>query len=583
MRRTRRRLANSIPGTLTLLLLVVLVPVVLVQAAAFLNWYEVRRESELQNNLELAHAVEGAFLELVNDVVHQELAIGVVFTAPAAVRAELTDQLLGSLAVERPTVRAYAWLSPQGRVLASSEPAAVGINLADRSYVRQVVGGQATAVSDLVRDRLLGQPVIVVARGVRDRAGALQGIAIAVINADRLISSLHFAQEPHGTVFITDRRGMLVYINPPRPLTWQERNRLPHDPELQRALRGETVSGTFYSPSDRHVHLTALVPVSPLGYVAGASNLESETIAPIRASVVGNFLVLLLVAAVAFGLAVYLSRGMTVPLRRLERYAARVGRGEYGTVESGGPVELQELATAFNRMAAELRRREEQRDLYLNAISHDLRTPLTIIHGHAQVLAGQLREAGLSGPPLFSVEAIQAGVRRLNLMIDDLLDSARMEAGNLELEREAVRLQDFVPRLLAEAGPAWQAERVVTELPANLPAVWADPRRLERVFMNLLTNALKYSPRETVVTVGAHREGEEVLTSITDRGVGMSAEDLPHVFEQYYRAAGARGTEGVGLGLYITRALVEAHGGHIRVESQVGVGSTFSFTLPIAD
>ncbi len=127
-----------------------------------------------------------------------------------------------------------------------------------------------------------------------------------------------------------------------------------------------------------------------------------------------------------------------------------------------------------------------------------------------------------------------------------------------------------------------EVERIRVEIPADLPPVDADPNRLERILLNLFINSLKYGKPGTEVVVRARRTGREMEISVIDRGVGIAPEDLPHVFERFFRARGARKTEGLGMGLYITRLLIEAHGARIWAESEPGKGSTFSFTLPLA-
>ena len=168
----------------------------------------------------------------------------------------------------------------------------------------------------------------------------------------------------------------------------------------------------------------------------------------------------------------------------------------------------------------------------------------------------------------------------MNGMIQDLVDSARAEAGKLQLQREAVDLCAYLTDFLARLRLSLEVERIIIEVPGDVPPVSADYARLDRIFTNIITNALKYSSPDTPITVRAQRQGDMVLVAIIDRGRGIAPEDVPHLFERFYRAKREHGTEGIGLGLYITRTLVEAHGGHIRVESQIGKGSTFSFTLP---
>ncbi len=226
---------------------------------------------------------------------------------------------------------------------------------------------------------------------------------------------------------------------------------------------------------------------------------------------------------------------------------------------------------------------QEQREDILRAVSHDLRNPLTAVLVQAQVLARRLEQAGLAGRERESAEAIVAAARRMNAIIQDLVDAARLEAGQLRLAPMPVTMQEYVPGLVQRLAGTMPVQRVEVAIPQDLAPVRADPDRLDRILTNLLSNALKYSPGGSPVTVTARRQGDEVVTSVTDRGPGIPPEQIPRLFQRYYRAEAARqGREGLGLGLYITRKLVEAHGGRIWVESEVGVGSTFSFSLPIA-
>lgn len=153
----------------------------------------------------------------------------------------------------------------------------------------------------------------------------------------------------------------------------------------------------------------------------------------------------------------------------------------------------------------------------------------------------------------------------------------------MQLNRQPVSLAAYLPDLLHRSTPVMPVDRVRLDVPSDLPSVFADANRLERIMTNLLSNALKYADPDTTVQVRAHRHDGEVVVEITDQGQGITPDDLPHLFKRFYRAKGARKAEGLGLGLYITKKLVEAHGGRIWVESEVGQGSTFSFTLPIAE
>jgi len=227
----------------------------------------------------------------------------------------------------------------------------------------------------------------------------------------------------------------------------------------------------------------------------------------------------------------------------------------------------------------EMQQRQEE---LLHIVSHDLRTPLAVIHGHMQLLEEALTNQHLDGEISFSTSTIDRNVQRMNAMIQDLVDMARLEGHQFTLALDTIFLQHYVPDLIARMRDVLPMQRVITDLPPDLPPVRADYSRLERILLNLLSNAFKYSAADTPVRLQAIRQEDSLLISVSDQGRGIDPQDLPHVFERFYRAGGARQAEGIGLGLYITNLLVEAHGGHILVESTPGQGSTFAFTLPIA-
>ncbi len=222
---------------------------------------------------------------------------------------------------------------------------------------------------------------------------------------------------------------------------------------------------------------------------------------------------------------------------------------------------------------------ERLKDEFVSLLSHDLRNPLTVIQAQAQFI---LRTAGADETARRRAEAILTSTRRMSAMIRDLVDSARLESGRLTLDRQPVDLTSYLPMLVEQTSDVVDTARIVMDIPADVPPVSADSERVARIVTNLLTNAFKYSPPGAEVRVEARHIGAEAVISVSDRGAGIAAADAPRIFDRFYRAAGAPRADGLGLGLYITRMLVEAHAGRIWVESEPGRGSRFSFTLPLA-
>lgn len=224
---------------------------------------------------------------------------------------------------------------------------------------------------------------------------------------------------------------------------------------------------------------------------------------------------------------------------------------------------------------------QRERDMYIHTISHDLRLPLTVILGHAELLEERLKQSEFNGTLMKHISMILKGAVNLQSMVEDLVDSARAEGDKLVLNLEAIELPDLMADLQERFEHVLPAGRLERQVPPDIPHVLADADRLQRIILNLLTNALKYSPPEERVVIRLQHEDGKVIFSVIDRGPGIAEEDIPHIFQRYYQAGGTR-SGGMGLGLYITKMLVEAHGGTIGVVSEAGKGCRFFFSLPVA-
>jgi PAS domain S-box-containing protein len=243
------------------------------------------------------------------------------------------------------------------------------------------------------------------------------------------------------------------------------------------------------------------------------------------------------------------------------------------------------LAIVVFRDVTELRRLEQQRDEQLALISHDLRNPLNTVLMTLSMLKHSAEQPGAQGvvaASLKSVERAERNARRMAGMLEELTDSMKLATGNAEV-RSACDLRELIVGAVDSMDDAC-ARRISIQADAATPyVIVADPARLERVVVNLLTNALKYSADDAPVIVRLTGQGGSVALEVADRGIGIAPESLEQLFERYYRApAGKARASGLGLGLYISRRVVEAHGGRIDVSSQVDVGSTFRVTLPLS-
>ena len=302
---------------------------------------------------------------------------------------------------------------------------------------------------------------------------------------------------------------------------------------------------------------------------------------------------LLFAGLVAVGLSLLWAMPIASRIERLRAGTLGLADGRLNTtIPVEGHDEIAGLATAFNTMAASLQRaaaherelEQARRDL-LAAISHDLRTPLAAIQALIEAVAD-----GVAADPETEaryLRSVQHEVTHLSRLVDDLFEIAQIDAGVLRLNLERGSLHDLISDTLSslQAQAERQGVRLIGEVAGDIDPVLMSPPKLQRVLHNLIANALRHTPADGAIWLRAAPNGQIVEVEVADTGEGIDPDDLPRVFERSFRGEKSRtrpeptGTPGAGLGLTIARGLIEAHGGTISVESQVGQGTRFCFTL----
>ena len=269
------------------------------------------------------------------------------------------------------------------------------------------------------------------------------------------------------------------------------------------------------------------------------------------------------------------------PMSRLADTMARYGRGDpTARARDEGPAEIRAMATQFNDMAADLAARQRAQTAFLGGVAHDLRNPIGAIRLTVEQLGLLVENGTLPGDRVQpALLRLQRSLSRVDRMIDDFLDVSRIEAGQLGLERQRCDVRDIVADTVANLD-APPSHPVNVSLPEQPIVTTGDPMRLEQALGNLIGNAVKYSPEGGAIDVRAAADDSAVVIEVVDRGIGMSDDDLRRLFEPFGRVGSARGIPGIGLGLFVTRRIVEAHGGAIEVESSPGKGSLFRVRLP---
>lgn len=286
-------------------------------------------------------------------------------------------------------------------------------------------------------------------------------------------------------------------------------------------------------------------------------------------------------AAAALLVGIWVGRTLTRPLQQLENAANAIKSGELNqNVPVQGSREMVAMATAFNEMAAQLSQAESLRKNLLADVAHELRHPIHILQGNLQAILDDVY-------PLSKEEIVRLAdqTQHLTRLVQDLHDLSQAEAHQLPLQRQEMDIADVVKDAAATYKPLALGRQLDlhVELLGAIPTIQGDPARLRQVMLNLLDNALRHTPDEGKVLVTVQKQNGRLQVQVKDNGSGISPEHLPFVFDRFYKLDRGRERSGTGLGLAIAKAVVEAHGGEIAVQSGgTGAGATFTLYLPLA-
>lgn len=418
---------------------------------------------------------------------------------------------------------------------------------------------------------------------------ALGEIDQAAFRADVLA----LAQEINQLMVITDARGQVLVASNEQAVV----SRWFDSAELHLAYQGRIVQEIRPDSQDQGGVLLTAGPIRHDKELIGAVLLELPMSA-VQATNRSMWMTLVGAALIAAAATVVVShlfaRSIVQPVTELTLAVTRVAEGDLQQrIQAAGPRELRQLAYGFNFMAERISTLVENQRAFVANASHELRTPLTTIRLRAEAL----RDGAKDEPELATqfLRDIEGETDRLSRLTEGLLNLARIESGQVERRRELISLEEIAREAadrFSEAAHQAQLSLSVT-FPDDLPPVPADPDQIRQVFTNLIGNAIKFTPaggaviaRGMLVNRVPHSQaghGPWILVQVSDNGVGIPEEDVPHVFDRFYRSGKTRARElgGTGLGLAIAKSIIDAHGGSIWAECAGGRGTTISFTLPI--
>lgn len=546
--------------------------------------YEMRRTS-LLNSMGQTATTAGLLVEAsLSDARQLAQTLAAEAASPRMTPGELRA-FIERLAREHAELVNLGVFDAAGRPVAAATAGPEGLNISDRPYFQEALRTREPVISELLLGRTVKQPTVVVAAPVLAGERAPRGVVTVSLQLERLAQRMRgIGLRPGQALFVTDGQGRLVFHTSRQEMTWEERD-LSQRPEVQQALAGGPVLSTeFRGLRMKDRRIAALVPTAQHGWLVGVTwgtHEAFEEMGRVHRLQLAAFVALaLLVLAGAWGLATYLSGRVN----RLVEHAHSVRRGELGDWAPIAPSrlgtgdELDELTQAFNHMAGELKAERERRETFIASVAHDMKNLTTPLSLAARLLRDPKRQSPEAQERTLGRLVHQTG--RIERLVSDLLDASRLDAGHFALFPQRLDFMKLARGVLDEQEAGASGHRLVLEGPEALE-LEGDPDRLAQVLTNLVSNGVKYSPEGGEVRVDVSATEDTVRVAVADTGIGLQPQELTEVFAPYARTAATRKIRGLGLGLHICRAIVEAHGGTIHAHSAGhGLGATFTFTLP---
>ncbi len=521
-----------------------------------------------------------------------ELQLGLTQTKSADIAsAKLPWQqvLARELLEANPAFEEVSFIDLQGKERARESRSASKIELTNVSMLpkfREALEGR-TYISDVYYT--LSGPLVTLAAPMRAEGSIIQVIS-AEVRLRELVRSIELAHlDASGYLALVDRSGALIASGAP--------GAAPVGADLSRSERIRAIlAGTAFDGlggRDRYESMLSGVPVVGAGrqmprvgwaFVVEWPLIEADAIVnDVRNQV--SFMIIFSILAVLFVAPIFASR-LVGPIKKLEAGAAAIEEGKFDTaVEVATADELEELAGSFNKMAQGLKRLQELKSEFVFIAAHELRTPVTAIKGYLSMIFEG--DAGNVPPKMLEfLEPVKNANERLVQLVNDILEIARSEAGRIKVEVAPMDIRESIQAIMTEVKPLADVKRITLsyDAPPEALRVMADPARVKEVVMNFVSNAIKYNNIGGSVKVYHETDASSVTTHVEDNGFGMSEEDQKHMFEKFFRSEAGKIKEiqGTGLGLFITRELVEKMGGKIWFRSALGTGTRFSFSLPKA-
>lgn len=581
----------SLRSKLIFLISIVLIPMIILYLVRVESFYKYNIEHELESNKQLVEAISTSFMNYIEEVWTQETTLNTIFAKKPGLPHDEIQYYLKEALINQNIVAAYSWVSPKGVVLGSTRGDLIGRSLIEREYCKRIINGENKVVSNLVIGYSTNKPVIPIAKAIREN-GNLVGFMVATIEINNLAEKLPSPVVMNDSRFgIVDKDGYRVYQSDLRNYNYNNL-RITKTSLIWQALNGKVVmASNRLSGFDNTTRMGVYMPIKQIGWACFFTTPYQKVTEKYKKELLNDLIVMFVVTLLSLLAAFYLGSLDLSRLKKLKDTANLIVDGNYSArVGLSGYDEISATAQAFDHMAEGIENYDKLKTQFFINMSHELKTPINVIFSSVQLIEQKKSNVEIDeylGALDKHSKILRQNCYRLTRLVNNLIDITRYENGFLKVKLGIHNIVEIIEEITMSIVKYAESKGIEILFDTDIEEkyILCDPDIIERIMLNLFSNALKFTNKNGKISVNIYDKGDIVNIKVKDSGIGIPGDKLGIIFERFRQVDNSlnRNHEGSGIGLSLVKTLVEAHNGTISVDSTLGIGTEFTIFLPASE
>lgn len=581
---------SSVKSKLFFLVIIVIIPFTMLQYYQINREYEDKVDTELKNSEEFANAISTAFINYVDELWVQENIIGTYFAMNENLTEEDMNIYLKEVMKREENILGMNWIDDKGNVLASTNEKLIGRNFSEFYMVKRILGGEEKVLANLQKSLVKDSVYLGIGREIK-KDGKLIGIITQSIDVDKLFIKLPKTKSTVENRFtIVDKEGLIVYKSDDKDMPFEKRKTHESSRTLK-ALQGEVVkmpkSDTGPEGKPR---MGVFVPIEKLGWCCIVTSSYESTMAQYRQNSINQIIILAVVAIFSLLFAFLLGNIILKPVKKLKEAANSILKGDFTSrANVKGNDEIAATAQAFDHMAEWIEQNDKMKTQFFVNLSHELKTPLNVIFAAIQLISSYENNCDDKEFRVMvkkNLKPIKQNCYRLMRLLGNLIDITKCDSGFLKLKMGNYNIISIVEDITTSVVKYAESKkiRLIFDTEVEEKIIACDPDMIERIILNIISNSLKFTDENGLITVNIFDKGDKILISIKDTGIGIPEDKLKEIFLCFAQVDSSlnRNQEGSGIGLSLVKFLVEAQNGTIVAKSEVSKGTEMIIEFPVA-